>query len=142
MERVRGPRKQRGCWLPQLWAGRRSLLGSKDGGKDIGSEGNIGKEGLSLKDKMLPTWALRGREQGRKTGCRVGAGVCVKEMGEGQDAGSTGAQGSPGSVTAGLSLAGHSMGHGRSQSGKQSSISLICVPMKWQEGLVTSKTQR
>lgn len=38
----------------------------------------------------------------------------VKGMGAGQDAGSAGAEGSPGSVTAGLPLAGHSMGHGRS----------------------------
>lgn len=89
----------------------------------------LAKRDSPSKTKCYPHGrALRGREHGRKTGCRVGAGVCVKEMGEGQDAGSTGAQGSPGSVTAGLSLAGHSMGHGRSQSGKQSSISLIGVP--------------
>lgn len=52
-----------------------SVLGRDE---DIGSEGNFGKEGLSLKDKMLPT--CEGSErQGtwQEDGCRVGAGVCV-----------------------------------------------------------------
>lgn len=44
------------------------------------SEGNIGKEGHSLKDKMLPTWEGSER-QGSMAGRLAAEGV--KEMGEG-----------------------------------------------------------
>lgn len=64
--------------MPHLRAGRRYLLGSKDKEQEgQGSEGNIGKEGPSLKDKMLPTWEGSGR-QGDLAGRLATEGV--KEM--------------------------------------------------------------